>query len=119
MEAIEELRAAGFPVYAGALGENLTIAGIDRRSIRTGQQFRAGGALLEISKLRAPCAALDCYNPPGLRIQTAIFDRRVKAGDPASPRWGMAGFYARVLSAGPVQPNDIIELHEPLHVERR
>jgi MOSC domain-containing protein YiiM len=41
-EGLDELKAAGFPVYPGALGENVTTTGIDRRSVRLGQQWRMG-----------------------------------------------------------------------------
>jgi MOSC domain-containing protein YiiM len=39
-EGIAELSAQGFPLYPGALGENLTTAGIDRRQMRVGQRYR-------------------------------------------------------------------------------
>jgi hypothetical protein len=32
----------------------------------------------------------------------------VKALDPASPHWGMSGFYASVRSPGPVAAGDLI-----------
>jgi MOSC domain-containing protein YiiM len=32
----------------------------------------------------------------------------VSALDHTSPRWGMSGFYASVLTPGPVRPDDII-----------
>ena len=54
LEAIEELKALGYPLYPGALGENLTTEGLDRTSIRVGQHYRAGDAILEITKLRQP-----------------------------------------------------------------
>ena len=46
----------------------------------------------------------------GRPIQDAIYDAKVKAGDPSSPRWGMSGFYARVIDPGLVRTNDIIAL---------
>lgn len=104
-ETIDELRSRGYPVFYGALGENLTTRGLDRRQLRIGQQLRAGGALIEITKVRGPCAALDVYGPA---IKQEIYDQQVKAGDPASPRWGMSGFYARVIQPGPVHPDDTI-----------
>jgi len=106
-EGVDELRAQGYPVVAGALGENLTTAGLDRRQIRTGQRYRIGEALLEITKPRAPCSALDVYGPS---IKQAVYDARVKAGDASSPCWGLAGFYARVLKSGFIRAGDIIEL---------
>jgi len=41
-EGIEELTHAGFPVYAGALGENITTSGLDRRAWRLGQRWSIG-----------------------------------------------------------------------------
>ena len=105
-EGIDELIAQGFSLFYGALGENLTTSGIDRREMRVGQRYRAGDVFLELTKLRAPCDTLNVY--PG--IQAAIYDPQVKAGDPSSPRWGLSGFYARVLKGGAVRQHDIITL---------
>ena len=104
-EVIDKLKSLGYPVYYGALGENLTTRGLDWRQLRIGQQLRAGGALIEITKVRGPCASLDIYGPA---IKQEIYDIQVQAGDPTSPRWGMSGFYARVLQPGHVRPDDII-----------
>jgi len=110
-EAIAELAAHGFPVYYGALGENLTTRGIDRRLLRTGQRFRAGSALIELTKVRGPCATLDIYGPA---IQRAIYDAQVDAGDFGSPRWALSGFYAAVVQPGVVRADDIITLESEL-----
>ena len=96
-EAIEELKALGYPLYPGALGENLTTEGIDRAKVRVGQHYRAGDAILEITKLRQPCKTLLVY---GDGIQQAVYDEKVKAGDHSSTRWGLAGFYATVIEPG-------------------
>ena len=106
-EGIAELVAQGYPLYYGALGENLTTAGLDRRQMRIGQRYRAGEVMLELTKLRAPCSNLDVYGPG---IKQAIYDAQVKAGDPGSPRWGLGGFYAKVVRPGVIRPHDIITL---------
>jgi MOSC domain-containing protein YiiM len=106
-EGIGELIAQGYPLYAGALGENFTVAGLDRREIRIGQRYRIGETLIELTKIRTPCSSLDVYGPS---IKKAVYDRQVKAGDISSPRWGLSGFYARVLRGGVVRPRDIIQL---------
>ena len=62
-EGIDELVAQGFPLFPGALGENLTTTGLDRRQMRAGQRYRAGEVFLELTKLRAPCETLDVYGP--------------------------------------------------------
>jgi MOSC domain-containing protein YiiM len=106
-EGLAELIAQGYPLYPGALGENLTTQGLDRRQMRAGQRYRAGEVFLEITKLRGPCTTLDVYGPG---IQRALYDAQVKAGDPSSPRWGLGGFYAQVLKAGVIRRHDIITL---------
>jgi len=109
-EAMDELAAEGFPVFYGALGENLTTRGVDRRQFRPGQRWRAGGAVIELTQPRTPCSALEVYNVNGRRIQDAIFDAGVKTGDTSSPRWGVSGMYASVIEPGPVSPGDSIVL---------
>jgi MOSC domain-containing protein YiiM len=94
-------------LFPGALGENLTTAGIDHKALRGGQRFQAGSVLLELTKVRVPCRTLDVYGPT---IQAELYDRAVKAGDVTSPRWAMSGFYARVVEPGRIIPGDIIRL---------
>jgi MOSC domain-containing protein YiiM len=108
MEGIQELVAQGFPLYPGALGENLTTQGLDRRALRFGQRLRVGGVTIELTKMRQPCATLDVYGPG---IQAAMYDARVVKGDHASPLWGLSGFYASVVAPGTVRPGDIVTLH--------
>src|SRR5258707_75575 len=64
-EAIEEIKAMGYPLFAGALGENLTTRGLDRRTMRVGQRYRAGTGMLELTKVRVPCNTLYVYGPGG------------------------------------------------------
>jgi MOSC domain-containing protein YiiM len=106
-EGIDELNALGFPLFYGALGENITTRGLDRRTLRAGQRYRAGQAVIELTRIRIPCATLEIY---GTGIQKAMYDHLVKAGDPASPRWGLSGFYASVLQPGTVRTGDPILL---------
>lgn len=106
-EGIDELKEQGFPLFHGALGENLTTRGLSRRSVRVGQRYRIGEILVEITKVRAPCETLVVY---GSGIQKAIYDQDVKAGNSASPLWGLSGFYASVLRTGTIHPGDPIRL---------
>jgi MOSC domain-containing protein YiiM len=104
-EVIDDLVSRGYSVYPGALGENLTVRGLDFRQLRPGDQVRAGGVLLEITRPRGPCSQVYVY---GRGLAAEIYDSRVKEGDYTSPRWGMSGLYAAVLSPGPVATGDII-----------
>jgi len=107
IEGIEELVAQGFPLYAGALGENLTTRGLDRRALRFGQRLRVGDATIELTRMRQPCATLNVYGPG---IQAAMHDKHVQRGDAASPLWGLSGFYASVVEPGIVRPGDTVSV---------
>ena len=104
-EVVDELAARGYPVFYGALGENLTMRGLDVRGLRIGDRLRAGGAIIEITQVRVPCGQLDVY---GESLKGDLYDARVKAGDGGSPRWGRSGFYTSVVEAGAVATGDII-----------
>jgi MOSC domain-containing protein YiiM len=85
-ESIADLVANGFPVYAGALGENLTVSGLDPESWRAGQRYRVGGeVVIELTKLRKPCLNLDVYGPA---IKAELL------------RGARGGYYARVIRTG-------------------
>ena len=106
-EIVEALQARGYPVFFGAMGENLTIRGLEFHDIRIGDQIRAGSAMLEITQPRGPCSALDIY---GETLKQEIYDPQVEQRDPTSPRWGMSGFYASVRAPGAARTGDIIEV---------
>ncbi len=97
-EVLEDLKARGFPVVPGALGENLTVAGLNPQMWRRGQQYRFGtDVVIELTTLRTPCSNLFCY---GRNIGEELYDARCKAGDVTSPHWARGGFYARVVRGG-------------------
>ena len=101
-EVIEELAEEGYPLFFGALGENITMRGLDRRTLRAGQRYRLGSeVIIELTKPRGPCKALDKYDE---RLKSVVWDAQVKAGNAQSPRWGMSGFYASVVTGGLLLP---------------
>jgi len=106
-EGLDEIKALGFPVYPGALGENLTTRGLDRHALRTSQRFRCGTATIQLTELRLPCDTLSVY---GQGIQASIYDARAMKGDPLSDVWGLSGFYASVIDPGLLRPGDVIAL---------
>jgi len=97
-EFVDSLIARGFPVFYGALGENLTVSGFDPHQWRAGQRYRLGAdAVIELTTLRTPCFNLDVYGPP---IKSELYDGQCKSGDVGSPHWAHGGFYARVIHPG-------------------
>jgi MOSC domain-containing protein YiiM len=107
IEGLGELISQGFPLFPGALGENLTTRGLDRRELRIGQRLLVGEAVIELTHMRTPCATLDVY---GSGIQAAVYDAGVQIGHPESPLWGLSGFYAEVVQPGAVHSGDPIAL---------
>jgi MOSC domain-containing protein YiiM len=72
-ELHDELRAAGFDVRAGQMGENVTTSGIDLLGLPAGARLRLGDeAVVEITGLRSPCRQLDEIQPG---LMAATLDR--------------------------------------------
>src|SRR5579884_4567821 len=68
-ELFDELRAAGFELWPGLMGENVTTRGVDLLALPTGARLRLGGrAVVEVTGLRNPCAQLNKLQP-GLRSE--------------------------------------------------
>lgn len=96
-----ELRAAGFEVAPGQLGENITTAGIDLLGLPRGAVLRIGAqAAIEVTGLRNPCAQINAFSP-GLLKQVLGQD-----DDGAPVR--RAGVMGIVLTGGPIEPGDTI-----------
>jgi MOSC domain-containing protein YiiM len=107
-EVLDELNLRGYPVFPGALGENVTTRGIDPRSLRIGQHWRLGPeVIVQMTKVRVPCSTVHVY---GDTIGAEIYDKQVKAGDVTSPRWAASGMYASVVVPGTIRPGDIVAL---------
>lgn len=105
-ELLDELRAKGFRVEAGSLGENVLTQGIDLLALPAGTRLRLGAAaVVEVTGLRNPCAQLDGFQPG---LTSAVLDR-----DAAGNLVRKAGIMATVLAGGLVRPGDGIEATLP------
>jgi len=95
LELIQALQAEGHPIYPGAVGENLTVAGLDWPSLEVGAVLDVGEARLQLTQRVEPCNT----------IADAFADRQFKRIKPDrvpdQTRW-----YARVLTEGVVRPGD-------------
>ena len=64
----DELRASGFDVGAGQMGENVTTRGVDLLALPTGTTLRLGReASVRVTGLRNPCKQLDGLQPGLMR----------------------------------------------------
>jgi len=105
-ELHDELRAGGFSVSAGEMGENITTRGIDLLALPAGARLRLGGtAVVEVAGLRNPCAQLDRIQP-GLMAATL-------ARDDQGQLVRKAGVMGIVVAGGDVKPGDAIEIELP------
>lgn len=105
-ELHDELRAAGFNVDPGDMGENVTTRGIDLLGLPTGTRIGLGdSAVIEVTGLRNPCAQLDDFQPG---LMAAVLDR-----DEAGNLVRKAGVMAIILSGGEVRPGDPIRVELP------
>jgi MOSC domain-containing protein YiiM len=102
-EQIRALQAEGHDVVPGALGENVTVEGIDWTLIVPGAQLRLGADVrLEITKYTSPCVNIR------LAFRGGDFARVSQRRHP-----GWSRVYARVLAEGVIRPGDDITLVSP------
>lgn len=109
-ELHDELRARGFDVAPGVMGENVTTRGLELLALPAGSRLRLGeDAVVELTGLRNPCVQLDRYEPG---LMAAVLDR-----DDAGGLIRRAGVMAVVVTGGAVRPGDSIgvELPAPPH----
>ncbi len=105
-ELFVELRARGYAVDAGAMGENVTTRGLDLHALPTGTRLRLGErAVIELTGLRSPCRQLD-----GLQsgLTAAVLDR-----DAQGALIRKAGVMSIVVTGGTVGPGDAIVVAPP------
>ncbi len=82
--------------HSGAFGENISAGGLTEDTVKIGDRFRMGRALVEIAQGRQPCWKLDHH-----------FGVHGLAGEVI--RTGRCGFYFRVIEEGEVGAGDVIE----------
>lgn len=105
-ELHDELRAKGFILAPGQMGENITTRHLDVLSLPTGTRLHLGAsAIVEITGLRTPCAQLDGVQPGLLQA--------VLAFDAAGNLIRKAGVMGIVLHDGAVKPGDAIRVELP------
>lgn len=105
-ELHDELRAAGYSVAAGEMGENITTRQIDLLGLPTGAMLRIGEeAVVEVTGLRNPCVQLDGIHPG---LMEAVLDH-----DEQDNLIRKAGVMATVLVGGEVAPGDAVRVELP------
>jgi MOSC domain-containing protein YiiM len=90
LERILELQSEGHPIFPGAVGENVTVSGIDWPAIEPGKQVALGDeVVIEITRYTTPCNSItDSFSDGNFaRISQKVHP-------------GYSRVYARVLKSG-------------------
>jgi len=110
-ELHDELRADGFNIMAGNMGENITTRGIAVLELSTGTRLHIGDtAVVEVTGLRNPCAQLDQFQSG---LKAAVLGR-----DQHGNLIRKAGIMGIVLTSGVVKAGDRIRIELPQHPYR-
>ncbi len=105
-ELHDELRAAGFLVSAGQMGENITTRGVDLLSLPLNTRLHLGDtAVVELTGLRNPCTQLDRFQPG---LMAAVLGR-----DEHGNLIRKAGVMGIVVVSGKVCPGNLIRIELP------
>lgn len=100
LEKIMSLQAEKHPIFPGAMGENLTLAGLDWDSLAPGMRLRIGDqVLVEITRYTTPCQLITPYflGEDSDRVSQKLY-----------PGWSR--LYARVLVTGRLRVGDEVKV---------
>jgi MOSC domain-containing protein YiiM len=96
LERIQALQTEGHPVMPGAVGENLTLSGLDWERIQPGVRLRLGSQVqVEITSFTVPCNTI---------AEAFLENKYGRISQTQHPGWSRA--YVRVLQEGEIQSGD-------------
>lgn len=100
LDHILALQAEGHPIYPGATGENVTIAGLDWTALMPGVRLQLGPEVqVEVTGYASPCSNI-----------TAAF-RDGAINEISQKKYpGRSRVYSRVLRTGAIRPGDRVVL---------
>jgi MOSC domain-containing protein YiiM len=100
LDQILALQAEGHPIYPGAVGENVTVVGLDWERVVPGVQLRLGNeVLLEVTRFASPCKTIAGAFTAG---------RYERISHKTYPGWARA--CARVLQEGHIRIGEPVVL---------
>lgn len=103
LEQIHVLQTEGHNISPGAIGENLTVEGLDWERVTPGSRLELGaGVLIEVTRYTSPCFNIKKSFADG------DFSRVSQKRNPGSSR-----VYARVISEGMIRQGDTVRLVNP------
>lgn len=102
LERLVALQREGHPVYPGAMGENVTVAGLDWALVTPGARLQLGAVRVEVTDYAVPCRTIAAAFRDG---------KSVRASQKVHPGWSRV--YVRVLAEGTLRVADPVTLLLP------
>lgn len=100
LERILALQEDGHPIYPGAVGENVTIAGLDWERVEPGMKIKLGDeVLLEVTRFASPCKTI---------AGAFVAGRYERISQKTYPGWARA--CARVLREGRIRVGERVAI---------
>jgi MOSC domain-containing protein YiiM len=100
LERILELQAEGHPIFPGAVGENVTLSGVDWDKLQPGVRVALGDAVqVEITSYTTPCNTIPAYFVDG---------KYQRISQKVHPGWSRV--YARVLKGGTLRVGQSVDV---------
>jgi MOSC domain-containing protein YiiM len=100
LEHITELQTEGHPIFPGSVGENVTVVGVDWKTLEPGSRLALGDeVIIEISSYTSPCQTI-----AGSFID-GEFKRISQKKHPGESR-----LYARVIQTGRLQVGQTVRV---------
>lgn len=96
-ETLQALKERGFSTAPGQMGEQLIVTGLDVNNLAAGTRLQVGpSAVVEVIKPRTGCERFEGHQ-----------------GQPRTKAAGMMGVMARVVTGGPIQLGDAVQVIDP------
>jgi len=100
LERILELQSEGHPIFPGAVGENVTISGLDWNEITPGQRLALGDkVVVEITSYTTPCNSIP---------ESFVDGQYQRISQKVHP--GYSRVYARVLQPGRIATGQAVRV---------
>jgi len=99
MDLINELKKEGHPIFPGSTGENITIEGLDWKTLKSGVKLKLGEVEIELTGPAAPCKTI---------AKSFKEDKFIRISEKINPGWSR--WYGKVLKEGYVTCNDQVFL---------
>jgi MOSC domain-containing protein YiiM len=103
LELIEQLQLEGHPIVPGAVGENVTLGGVDWRMMQPGRRLTIGEVEIELTSYASPCKT----------IRRAFLDEEfTRISHKLHPGWSRV--YSRVVREGLLRVGDEVVIGDEL-----